>query len=362
LLFHFPYQYEDRTRLVPLLQLKDKQVALVEATVIESRVVFKPRRRLELILSHQNARIHFMFFNWHPTLQKTYEAGVRVRAFGTARRFGSMLSMVHPEMQIMKAAEPLPIQENLTPIYHTVQGLSQRTLRQAVTAALNHIDEIDIEDLSPCDGEIDLKSALQLIHAPATHDNIDMLLARRHPAFTRLIEEELLAHQLSFLKLKQDLKQEPGVAFANDDQDCAKLQSRLGFVLTDAQSRVITEITEDLVKPVPMLRLVQGDVGSGKTAVAAFATQVALHNGYQVAIMAPTDLLAQQHYEKFSKWFAEDGRPNQVVLLSGKLRVKGCIAFHNEPRRLFASMFRFLQSGCKPNRPVRLLQHALASG
>jgi len=321
LLFHFPSQYEDRTKLVPLFRLQDKQVALIEATVTKVQVIPHPRRRLEITLQQNNTLIRFLLFNWHASTQASYKPGICVRAFGTARRFGVALTMVHPEVQFIKEGEALPTDGVLTPVYPTTQGLTQRVLRQSVAAVMAQIDALDLASLSALSSG-DLKAALKLIHAPSRQDDIDALLNRTHPAFLQLIEEELLAHQLSFLKLKRDLKQEHAIQYETPDSIFKTLQTRLGFTLTDAQDRVVSEMMADLNKATPMLRLVQGDVGSGKTAVAAFAAEATLYNGYQVAIMAPTDLLAQQHYEKFLTWFAQEDEPNRVVLLSGKLKAK----------------------------------------
>ena len=321
LLFLLPLRYEDRTRVVPMGELKPGQRAAVEGEILLTEVVFRGRRQMLCRMGDGSGFLTLRFFYFSTQQQNGLARGARIRCFGEARRGPQGLEIVHPEYRRADSNGTDATEEHLTPIYPGTEGVTQGRLRMLVRLALEQTAAGDIEDWLPpalvADSRLPpLRDALLYVHRPPTDAPVDLLLSGRHPAQRRLAFEELLAHQLSLKLLRQRVQSEPGWALQSDGALKAALLAALPFRLTGAQTRVLLEIEADLKKAKPMLRLVQGDVGCGKTLVAALAAIQAVANGRQVALMAPTELLADQHALNFRRWFEPLGVA--VALLTGR--------------------------------------------
>jgi len=327
LLFLLPLRYEDRTRIVPLGELRPGQRAAVEGEVQLTEVTFRGRRQLLCRIADGSGFLTLRFFHFSAAQERGLTRGLRLRCFGEARRAAQGLEMIHPEYRRIDAAsaaarEP---EEHLTPFYPATEGLTQPRLRQLVRLALDAASGAELEDLVPADVMRGtrlptLRAALETVHRPPTDAPVAALLERRHPAQRRLAFEELLAHQISLKLLRRRIQSDPGWPLASDDALKRTFLAALPFELTAAQRRAIAEIEADLALPKPMLRLVQGDVGCGKTLVAAVAATRALQAGRQVALMAPTELLADQHARNFQRWF--EPLAVEVALLTGRRTAK----------------------------------------
>ncbi len=320
LLFLLPLRYEDRTRVVPLGELKPGQRAAVEGEVLLTEIAFRGRRQMLCRIGDGSGYLTLRFFYFTAQQQSGLARGVRIRCFGEARRGPKGMEFVHPEYRRVDLASALD-EEHLTPIYGSTEGLTQGRLRQLVRMALDQITAGEIKDWLPASVLEDsrlptLHEALQYVHRPPADAPVNALLDGRHPAQRRLAFEELLAHQLSLKLLRQRIQQDPGWPLAAGGALKAGLLAALPFRLTQAQHRVLHEIERDLKLAKPMLRLVQGDVGCGKTLVAALAATQAVQMGRQVALMAPTELLADQHAQNFRRWFEPLGVA--VALLTGR--------------------------------------------
>jgi ATP-dependent DNA helicase RecG len=321
LLFLLPLRYEDRTRVVPLGELLPGQRAAVEGEVLLTEVSFRGRRQMLSRIGDGSGYLTLRFFHFSLQQQQGLARGVRVRCFGEVRRGPKGLEIVHPEYRRVEQAAVLGADDHLTPIYPGTDGITQGRLRQLVRTALDETAEGDIADWLPAAVLADarlptLREALEYVHRPPADAPVDLLLAWRHPAQRRLAFEELLAHQLSLKVLRERIRQEPGWPLASAGGLKARLLDALPFRPTRAQQRVLEEIEADLKLARPMLRLVQGDVGCGKTLVAALAATSPLEAGRQVALMAPTELLADQHAQNFRLWFEPLGL--DVALLTGR--------------------------------------------
>ena len=334
---HLPLRYEDETRTVPIADLRDGVVAQVEGEVGEARVQFRPRRQLVVTLRDASGELVLRFLHFYPSQQKSWGPDKRLRVRGEARGGFFGLEMVHPVVKVVTPQTPLPT--TLTPIYPSTANLPQATLRKAVSAGLAaaDLDEIVPADLLPQRGLPRLRDALQRFHEPAPGLDAAALEDRSHPAWQRLKFDELLAQQMSQLQAKRSRERQRAPAFpaCADAPPAARPQAasparagplhdallaRLPFTLTAAQARVAAEIDADLGRPVPMHRLLQGDVGSGKTVVAALAAARAIDAGWQCALMAPTEILAEQHLQKLVGWLAPLGIT--VAWLSGSRKGK----------------------------------------
>jgi ATP-dependent DNA helicase RecG len=321
LLFLLPLRYEDRTRVVPLGELLPGQRAAVEGEVLLTEVSFRGRRQMLCKIADGSGFLTLRFFYFTSQQQAALARGVRIRCFGEARRGPKGLEIVHPEYRRADAPAAKAAEDHLTPIYPATEGVTQGRLRMLVNMALDQTSANDLEDWLPpvVLGDSDLPSlreALIYVHRPPSDAPVEQLLEWRHPAQRRLAFEELLAHQLSLKLLRQRIQSDPGWPLITDGSLKAGLLSALPFQMTNAQQRVLLEIERDLTLPKPMLRLVQGDVGCGKTLVAALAATQAMQLGRQVALMAPTELLADQHAQNFRRWFEPLGFP--VALLTGR--------------------------------------------
>ena len=323
LLFHLPLRYEDRTRVYPMARVHSGLFAAVQGKVMSCDMQFGKRKMLLVKISDGNGTITLRFFNFNAGMKNSFSEGKLVHAYGEIKRGGSGLEIVHPEYQFHTPSKALDIEATLTPVYPTTDGLRQNTLRSSTDQALELLDKAAVSELLPqslYNNQITLNQALHIIHRPDPSINLDAFDEGKHPAQQRLIMEELLAQNLSMLSVRSKGQQEDALPLATVTNLKQKLLDQLPFTPTGAQQRVVAEIEQDLAKPHPMMRLVQGDVGSGKTLVAALAAVQALEHGYQVVLMAPTELLAEQHAVNFSNWFESMGIP--VGWLAGKLTGK----------------------------------------
>jgi ATP-dependent DNA helicase RecG len=325
LLFWLPTRYEDRTRLVPIGSLRPGQRAAVEGGIELAEVVFRGRRSLLVRLSDGTGFLTLRFFHFSGAQQQQLARGTRLRCFGEVRRGKHGPEIVHPEYRLADAPDTQAVQGALTPIYPVTEGVQQGRLRNLTAQSLAAVAEGELPDLLPpgIQRELELPGlheALRYVHRPPPDARLDVLDAGRHPAQRRLAFEELLAHQLALRELRNDIRRDPAWPVAAGGSLAGRLLAGTGFALTRAQQRVLAEVRADLAVPSPMLRLVQGDVGSGKTIVAALAAADAVEAGYQAALMAPTELLADQHAQNFARWFAPLGL--EPLLLTGRLSAK----------------------------------------
>jgi ATP-dependent DNA helicase RecG len=320
-LFHLPLRYQDRTRVLPMGSLRPGMEAVVEGEIELADVVFRGRRSLICRVSDGTGHLHLRFFYFSAAQQANLTRGRRLRLFGEVRFGPAGLEMIHPEYEFTDGAQPARAEENLTPVYPATTGVHQLSLRKLARQALEKYLE-KIEELLPPAVLQELRlptltEALALVHQPPPHTPVELLAQGKHPAVLRLAFEELLAHHLSLKRLRTRVQTESAPAMSGAGKLMQQLLAQLPFQLTRAQQRVLDEILTDLRKTHPMQRLVQGDVGSGKTIVAACASLGAIESGLQVAVMAPTELLADQHLRNFSGWLEPLGV--SVVGLSGKL-------------------------------------------
>ena len=326
LLFHLPLRYQDRTRLTPIGLLRAGHEAVVEGEVTASDIVKGRRRSLLIRLRDGSGILSLRFFHFSPAQQQQLRPGVIVRAFGEARAGATGLEIYHPEYRLSGGSET-PVEEYYTPIYPTTEGLHQTRLRALTQQALRLLEQAPetLPDVIPdalrqrfqLPG---LHASLQLLHQPPPDVDLEQLAHGLHPATRRLALEELLAHQLSLREVRLRIQADGAPELPSGRSLQTRFLAQLPFALTGAQRRVLEEIALDLARPAPMLRLVQGDVGSGKTVVAAMAALSALAGNCQAAMMAPTEILAEQHYRSFKAWFEPLGI--EVAWLAGKLKGK----------------------------------------
>ncbi|MBT8087358.1 MAG: ATP-dependent DNA helicase RecG [Gammaproteobacteria bacterium] len=308
LLFLLPLRYEDRTQLVKIGSLVAGSRALVSGEVLLSETVYRGRRNLLVRISDGSGQLTLRFFHFSRQQQAQFQAGVRVSCFGEARRGPGGFEMIHPEYRLLRKDQDAVMHDALTPIYPATEGVQQGRLRNLTDQALRLMDASPPAELLPGDitrklGMPSLASAIRYLHRPPPDADVAVMAAGRHPCQQRLAFEELLAHYLSLRSLRALAETEDAAALTGGTQEMERFIERLPFTLTAAQQRVVREILDDLSQPHPMMRLIQGDVGSGKTVVAAIACIKAIACGVQTAIMAPTEILAEQHWRSFSAWF-----------------------------------------------------------
>lgn len=323
LLFHLPLHYQDRTRIYPMAELKDGMQVSVQGRIMSCNVQMGKRRILKCQIADETGTVMLNFFHFNAAQKNSFREGQRIKCFGEFKRGYQGVEITHPEYSFIQQRETSVAEEKLTPIYPMTEGLKQNGLRKLVVQALQMLRQNNIDELLPTQmlsHPISLQDALLYLHEPPPEANIEQLENRTHPAQQRLIIEELIAQQLSMLAMRASAQSQPAISIANDTKLQDTLLDNLGFSPTNAQNRVAQEIQQDLQLPYPMMRLVQGDVGSGKTLVAALAALRVIESGYQVALMAPTELLAEQHYINFQKWF--EPLDIRVGMLSGKMKVK----------------------------------------
>ncbi|MFC0267165.1 ATP-dependent DNA helicase RecG [Kushneria aurantia] len=327
LLFHLPLRYQDRTRVTPIATLKPGREAVIEGEVTAADIVQGRRRSLLVRLRDGSGIASLRFFHFSPAQKGQFSRGTRLRLFGEARTGSTGLEFYHPEYRLLRDDAAAEVEETLTPIYPTTEGLAQPRLRALIVQAFERLDsgDISVEERLP-DGLRSrfrlpaLRECLDYLHFPPPDAPLETLAEGAHPAQRRLALEELLAHQLSLHRVRLDIQRDAAPELNASNGLASRFLTRLPFSLTGAQRRVLTEIGGDLARATPMLRLVQGDVGSGKTVVAAMAMLAAVAGGYQAALMAPTELLAEQHYRSLKGWFEPLGI--DVAWLSGKLKGK----------------------------------------
>ena len=322
--FHLPLRYEDRTAITPIRSLLPGARAQVEGTVqaVERGFRFRPQLRVA-IEGDDGGTLVLRFFHFRGSQADQFVVGTRVRAYGEARPGKHGLEMVHPSYRRVVAGEP--VASELTPIYPVTEGLTQARMAALVAQALDALPADERLELLPRElrerhGLSPLHAALRTTHRPAPGDDLAALLSGEHPAQRRLAFEELLAHNLSRKRLRAQWRSRPAPRIAPRGGRRQALLTNLPFALTGAQRRVLADVDRDLASGEPMLRLVQGDVGSGKTIVAALAALAAIDAGWQVAVMAPTEVLAEQHLKHFTRWLEPLGVP--VVWLAGKVKGK----------------------------------------
>jgi len=329
-LFYLPYRYEDRTQIVPIGALRQGQSALFEGTIDYTNIAFtkkgRHRRMLLLHLSDGTGSIILRFFYFNKQQQQALVAGVKLRCFGDVRFGAASLEIVHPEYSQLNQSKVTPVEEVLTPVYHTTEGVSQLLLRRLSEQCLQLLNsETLLPDylstkLFKQKEYYSLEDALHYVHRPPVGANISQLAEGRHGSQVRLIFEELLAQHLSLQILRLNNQKNMAEKLKSENHLLYKFIQSLPFELTRAQHRVNQSILKDLESGIPMMRLVQGDVGSGKTVVAALACLKAVESNMQAAIMAPTEILAEQHYANFRNWFEPLGL--SVVWLSGQVKGK----------------------------------------
>ncbi|WP_276642710.1 ATP-dependent DNA helicase RecG [Siccibacter turicensis] len=327
LLLHLPLRYEDRTQLYAIGDLLPGIYATVEGEVLNSSVSFAGRRMMTCQISDGSGILTMRFFNFNAAMKNGLATGRRVLAYGEARRGKYGAEMIHPEYRIQGDSSTPEMQDTLTPVYPTTEGVRQATLRKLTDQALDLLDTCAVTELLPpelAQGMMSLPEALRTLHRPPPTLTLVDLESGKHPAQHRLILEELLAHNLSMLALRAGAQRLHALPLGADNNLKQQLLASLPFTPTGAQQRVVAEVERDMARDMPMMRLVQGDVGSGKTLVAALAALRAIAHGKQVALMAPTELLAEQHAANFRSWFAPLGV--EVGWLAGKQKGKARLA------------------------------------
>lgn len=323
LLFHLPLRYEDRTQVWPIGDLPPGLHGAVEGEIQDTQLVMGRRRMMVCRISDGTGTLTLRFFNFTAAQKNSLAAGRLIRCFGEVRPGKYGLEMAHPEYKLLGEEQAGQTEEALTPVYPTTEGLRQLTLRNLTDQALAQLDLYGVEELLPAGlypHQIELAAALKLLHRPPPSVALPLLESGQHPAQQRLVLEELLAHNLSVLKMRAQAQTQLARALKPAPELVEQLLGALPFKPTGAQSRVVAEISKDLQQSHPMMRLVQGDVGSGKTLVAALAALQAIGNGCQVGLMAPTELLAEQHAINFAKWLEPLGIG--VGWLAGKQKGK----------------------------------------
>ena len=328
LLFHLPLRYIDRTQITPIGGIQPMTEVVIEGEVRASDIVFGRRRSLVCRIQDHSGVVTLRFFHFNRAQQERLKPGTKLRCFGEVRRGKSGVELYHPEYQTLDQANPPALEDKLTPIYPATEGITQSRIRDLCSQALERLKDQSIPELLPTDlgrglrQELaySLPQALRLLHNPPPGTALNLLAEGEHPAQQRLAAEELIAHNLSLLKLRQQVQQQQAPVLTEDKSAATAFLEQLPFSLTAAQCRVAAEISSDISTAIPMLRLVQGDVGSGKTVVAALAAMQAIANGHQVALMAPTEILADQHRINFEQWLRPLGI--RVAYLTGKVKGK----------------------------------------
>lgn len=326
LLFHLPFRYQDRTRVTPIRDLRANDWCVIAGTVCKTEIKYGKRMMLYCYVEDKTGLVRLRFFHFNKQQVKALNESGKIRAFGEVKEFANQLEMIHPEYQLLDLNSEFSVEETLTPIYPTTQGLSQTRLRNLIKHALIRY-QADLHQLEwMTDRQLQqhyfqpLTTAIEQLHNPPPTISIQALEEGTHPALKRLVFDEILAQRLSM----QFARQQRGLLKAPKLPDASAMTQQflanLSFHLTSAQKRVYAEIKQDLNQATPMLRLVQGDVGSGKTVVAALAAIQAIAHGYQVALMAPTDILSEQHAQTFSSWFNILGI--SMGRLSGKMKIR----------------------------------------
>jgi len=316
LLFHLPLRYEDRTFVTPVGSLQPGRRCQIEAEVLHAAIQFRrqgrSRRVLAAKLADSTGMIAVRFFYFSANQQKLLEKGNWLRCFGEVRVAQGELEMIHPEIQLLARDDPAPLPRTLTPIYPTTEGLHQASMKRILEQAIDKLKADGIAETLPRDwldshGFPDITSAMIDLHRPGSKRDSELIAQHRHPAQHRFVVEELAAHRVALLQRRREIRSRSTPEITVNSGFSDRLLQALPFELTAAQQRVLGELMEDFAAGKPMIRLVQGDVGSGKTVVAALACLPVVESGYQAALMAPTEILAEQHYRNFETWLAPLG-------------------------------------------------------
>jgi ATP-dependent DNA helicase RecG len=322
ILFYLPLRYQDKTRIVPIGSLLPSESGVIEGVILYSQIQFAGRRSLNVMIQDSSGLLLLKFFYFNKSQQARLNVGAHIRCFGTVKKWRQQVLMFHPEYRILDPSISTPVETTLTPVYPSLEGFTQFELKKLMQKLLVHLSEAEVEYLPESLRKHyklpSLLESLHYLHMPPLDASLLSLIEGTHPAKQRLAFEELLAHQLSLQKLKQDAKtsEAPHILFQEKiEQD---FLATLPFTLTHAQEKVWQEIKADLKKSHPMMRLVQGDVGSGKTVVAALALLQTIVSGFQAVLMAPTEILARQHAATMETWFAPFGI--SISFLSGSLK------------------------------------------
>jgi ATP-dependent DNA helicase RecG len=324
LLFHLPNRYEDRTRVTAIRDCFPGVFTNIIGEITGSQIINGKRKMLVVTVQDGSGTVNLRFFRFTAAQKNNLALGLNIRCYGEIKRGARGFEIIHPEYKALDQDQPLTaVEETLTPVYSTTDGLRQITLRNLTEQALIRLQRGQVDELLPDEFNLQnysLAQALALIHRPPPETSVLQLEAGKHPAQLRLIKEELLAHNLSMLKLRQSSDVHKSVTLTVSEKLNKDFLASLPFTPTNAQVRVVKEIRLDLKKNQPMMRLVQGDVGSGKTLVAALAAITAISQGFQVALMAPTEILAEQHAINFQSWF--EPLNISVGWLAGKTKAK----------------------------------------
>jgi ATP-dependent DNA helicase RecG len=324
LLFHLPFRYQDRTRITPICDLRANDWCVIAGRVCKTEIKQGKRMMLYCYVEDKTAVLQLRFFHFNKQQIKAFNERGKIRVFGQVREFANNLEMIHPEYQLLNSDDDCTVDETLTPIYPTTQGLTQTRLRQLVKLALANCRDT-LSELEWMSAEFlekhhfyPLSAALDLLHNPPPDTSLQSLEEGSHPALQRLVFDELLGQRLSMQFARQHRSRLTAPIIPIEQSVKSRFLQQLPFILTAAQQRVSDEIARDLAQSRPMLRLVQGDVGSGKTVIAALSALQAIASGYQVAFMAPTELLSEQHAANLQSWLAPLGL--QCRRLSGKMK------------------------------------------
>ena len=322
LLFHLPLRYQDRTRITPIRALQPDGDFVVQGKVSGADVVMGKRRSLLCRISDGTGSVGLRFYHFSAAQKNNLKPGAEVRCFGEPRRGASGLEFYHPEYRLINPDAQMDVEETLTPVYPATEGLTQQRIRSLCEQALQKLSDPGVlqdwlpESLQKRFQLGSLVDSVRLLHHPPPDSSVSLLDEGRHPAQRRLAFEELLAHNLSMQKLRALVRTVNSYPMQPKQTLTRAFREQLAFQLTGAQERVVAEISQDMMQPDPMLRLVQGDVGSGKTVVAALAALQVVENGFQAVVMAPTEILAEQHERNFRNWLKPLGVT--VAYLSGK--------------------------------------------
>ena len=323
LLFHLPIRYQDKTKLTKISDLEPGNKYFIEGVVEKSNIIFYKKRMFLVRLSDSSGFIQLRFFYFNKSQMRNFSEGQKVRCYGELRLANKVKEMVHPECEFIDRNNIKKLDEYLTPVYPITEGLQQHRIRNIVRQSLAMLKsgKISFPEILPKKilekyNLVDINTALLSIHNPSGNESFEELVNSENINKKRLVFEELLAHQLIFKRIKALNKRLTSFKLDNNDEPIKKLISKLSFEPTKSQIVVMNEIIADMQKDMPMMRLVQGDVGCGKTLVALFAALHAISNGYQVAFMAPTEILSEQHYQSI-KLMLKDFNINISILYSG---------------------------------------------
>lgn len=326
LLFHLPIRYQDRTHITALRDIKPKEYCVVEGIITNTKVLQQRKKSLTCEISDGTGRITCRFFHFNLSQRQNMQPGMRMRCFGEIRYYRGEYTIIHPEYKVYSANQTISVEEHLTPIYSTVEGLGQRTIVQLIQQALDllrkgHLlPELLPETIHQKYQLCDLKQAILFVHLPPPDACVSQLLEGTHPMQQRLAFEELMANHAALRQIRHRIRQHSAPTLSEKTNLTSAFIKTLPYELTSAQRRVVDDIYADLSKPQAMMRLIQGDVGSGKTIVALLAMLKVVENGYQAAMMAPTEILAEQHYLNFKKFLADFDI--HIAWLSGRLKAR----------------------------------------